>query len=141
MQFQQSSKMRFSIISGVFTVAMFALLQGCSFFEKPTVPQEKFIFYYIDMLSMQDSLGTDTQSSKKIIAALNQKYLVTEEQVQNTLQQMSQEPKQWEKFFEKVNEELTKRARFKAPVSTAPATTTPPAAVDAGHAVHEKPTH
>lgn len=132
--------MRFYIVSGFCAVALLALLQGCSFFKKPTVPQEKFVFYYIDMLSMQDSLGTDTQSSKKIIAALNKKYMVTEEQVQNTLQEMSQEPKLWEKFFEKVNEEVTKRARFKAPV-TAPATTPPPAAVNAGHVVHEKPTH
>lgn len=113
---------------------------GCNLFDKPTVPQEKFIPYYIDMLAMQDSLGTDTQSSKKIMKALNERYHVTEEQVQNTLLEMNQDPKIWEKFFDKVNEELTKRAtKHVAPVQSAgtaethAAPATPPAEAAAEH--------
>ncbi|MCE1190107.1 MAG: DUF4296 domain-containing protein [Ignavibacteria bacterium] len=73
------------------------------------IPEQKFVNYYIDLLGAQDSLGTDSLTGVRIHDFLQQKYAVTKQDVKETLEYYSSEPKRWDKFYGLVLSELQHR--------------------------------
>lgn len=73
--------------------------------------ESTFVKYYIDFVTMQDSLGRDKASTDKIIDVLDKKYDVTKEQYVATINYYSQESARWEEFFDKVLAELKNREK------------------------------
>lgn len=58
---------------------------------------------------MQDSLGRDTVSMRKILSAAKKKYNFTDEEYRNTIDYLSSDPQLWDKFCEKTQIALSKR--------------------------------
>lgn len=83
-------------------VACFFVFMSCGKLFGTKIPEEKFVSYYVDYIVAQDSLGRDTASTAKILETLNKKYDVTQKQYDNTIKYYSENPDDWDKFFEKV---------------------------------------
>jgi hypothetical protein len=78
--------------------------------QKPRVlPREVMVRYYIELIAMQDSLGTDAGSTKLIRERLNKRFAVSSEQFDATLAGYRADPDTWQSFFEAANQEIARR--------------------------------
>ncbi len=85
------------------------LLISCDKLPGAKIPEGKFVNYYIDLVTAQDTLGKDVPATEKILVSLDTKYSVTREQYDKTLKYYNENPEKWELFYDKVTAELQKR--------------------------------
>lgn len=81
-------------------------LQGCS---DSTVERKKFVDFYADYITAQDSSGFGEKVSASIREELCKKYNITAKAYENTVNDLKESRTEWEAFFNEVIAELEKR--------------------------------
>ena len=77
-------------------------LTFCS--EQTHVPEEKLILVYTDLMFAQDTASVNSKNVDSLKTEVFNRYEITEEDYQKTLEFYNESPERWEKFFEKVIE-------------------------------------
>ena len=77
--------------------------------DQGVIEEEQFALIYTDLLVAQDSLGSDTLTTSRILAGLYEKYDITAESYRYTIESYNAKPERWNLFFEKVYAELERR--------------------------------
>ena len=89
------------------------LLIGFSCSKKNTVDEDKLIKVYADLLIIQDTTNVENYSLDSIRTIVLDRYDLTLPQYKEMISDYNQDPKRWEKFFDKaiayVNELRTKK--------------------------------
>lgn len=68
------------------------------------IEEDKFVQIYSALVIAKDTLKTDHASVQKEIFS---RYKVTDEQYENTIEYYNEDPARWEKFFDKVIENVS----------------------------------
>lgn len=76
------------------------LTQACS--EKDTIPEDKFVKVYVDLLIAKDTTSNDPIPLDSLKSIVLNKYNVSTEQYDNTIDLYNDSPEDWEAFFEKA---------------------------------------
>ncbi|MCK6605423.1 MAG: DUF4296 domain-containing protein [Ignavibacteriaceae bacterium] len=93
----------FLVLSGVLILVY---LTGCS---APGMDRKKFVNFYADYITAQDSSGFNPEISAKIREGLYKKYGITAEEYEQTVNNLKENKTDWESFFNEVIAELEKR--------------------------------
>lgn len=91
------------LISGA---SVFFFLTGCS---DAGMERKKFVSFYADYITAQDSSGFNTETSSKIRENLYVRYGITAQEYQETVNDLKENKTDWESFFNEVIAELEKR--------------------------------
>ena len=91
-------------------VLMAVAVFGYRYYASHTkLSEEVFMSYYIELTIAQDSLGSDSVTTKKILTSLNSKYKTSEAQYKSTIAYYNESSERWDKFFTKVVDEVKRR--------------------------------
>lgn len=93
----------FLVLSGVLILVY---LTGCS---DSGMDRKKFVNFYADYITAQDSSGFNPEISAKIREGLYKKYGITAEEYEQTVNNLKENKTDWESFFNDVIAELEKR--------------------------------
>lgn len=93
----------FLVLSGVLILVY---LTGCS---DSGMDRKKFVNFYADYITAQDSSGFNPEISAKIREGLYKKYGITAEEYEQTVNNLKENKTDWESFFNEVIAELEKR--------------------------------
>ncbi|HOJ19080.1 MAG: DUF4296 domain-containing protein [Ignavibacteriales bacterium] len=94
---------------GGLLLVILAVLIYFRFSTQEVIPEEKFMLFYIDFVTAQDSMGTDVPATKKILYSLYKKYSVDSTLYHNTINWYSKDPKRWEQFFDSTIKMMEER--------------------------------
>ena len=87
-------------ISFFLTISLFIFISACE--KNPQIPEDKFIKVYVDLLILQDTTSTNNASLDSLKSLVFQKYKISADQYDATIQYYNEEPKRWEGFFDKA---------------------------------------
>lgn len=87
-------------------VLILVYLTGCS---DAGIDRKKFVNFYADYITAQDSSGFNPEISAKIREGLYKKYGITAEEYEQTVNNLKENKTDWESFFNEVIAELEKR--------------------------------
>lgn len=87
-------------------VLILVYLTGCS---DSGMDRKKFVNFYADYITAQDSSGFNPEISAKIREGLYKKYGITAEEYEQTVNNLKENKTDWESFFNDVIAELEKR--------------------------------
>ena len=79
---------------------IFLLFSSCD--KQSPIPEQKFIKVYVDLLILQDTIGTNTASFDSLKTLVFKKHSITAEAYNSTINYYNSEPKRWEGFFDKA---------------------------------------
>ncbi len=80
------------------------LLPACS--EKPPVPEEKFVDFYINLQLLDARYGNDAALQKTKADSLMKAFSISHEILDSTMAWYGKRPDRWQEFFTEVNRRL-----------------------------------
>ena len=92
--------LKISIVMFPFLLATIFFVSGCQ--SDKIIDEEKFIKLYTDLVIAQDTSSADYNMMIKIRSQVLDRYKVTDEQYQFTIDYYNENPERWQVFFEKV---------------------------------------
>ncbi|MFO7524612.1 MAG: DUF4296 domain-containing protein [Ignavibacteriaceae bacterium] len=79
------------------------LLTFCSE-QKPSVPEDKLIIIYTDLMFSQDTVLINNDNVDSLKTEVFARHNISEEDYQQTIDFYNKTPERWEKFFDRVVE-------------------------------------
>ncbi len=76
------------------------LIAGCS--NKEKIDEDKMILIYTDLLVAQDTSAVNDQNIDSLRTLIFERYNVSADEYEGTIEYYNNEPGKWEEFFDKV---------------------------------------
>lgn len=95
----------------ILIISQAILFVSCS--NKKTIPQDKFVHLYAELIFAQDTASTPA-AKKDFKTVILARYDVTELQYQATVNYYNQDPQRWAGFFDKVTKYVSELQKKKS---------------------------
>jgi hypothetical protein len=82
-------------------ISLLILFSGCD--RDNIIEQEKLVLIYSDLLIASDTSAVNENNLDSLRTSVFNRYSVTEEEYENTLEYYNEELERWDEFFDKVN--------------------------------------
>ncbi len=87
-------------------LALALLVAACS--EKPPIPENEFVDFYIRLQLIDAQYGTDAALQKQKADSLMMAFKIDRDLFDSTMSWYGKKPERWEKFFAEVRDRLAK---------------------------------
>lgn len=80
------------------------LIPACA--DKPPIPEEKFVEFYIRLQLIDTQYGANAALQKEKVDSLMTAFEISKDEFDSTMSWYGRKPERWERFFSEVNRKL-----------------------------------